>query len=154
MVELGLNPVEVMCHKDFKIKEAFYKKDTRNFMVANKGDYFKISSYTVFLDQMIVYASLRKGGSQLRSHSLNYIAEHEIGDKKLDYSEDANIKTLPYVNYKKFVKYNIKDVLLQVGIERKTNDIENVYQRAYTNVTAYSKVFRQTVFSVNTRNCI
>ena len=146
MLELGMNPVEVMCHKDFKIQEAFFKKDLRNFMIANKGDYFKISSYTVYLDQMIVYASLRKGGSQLRSNALSYIAQVEIGDEKLDYSEDANIKTLPYVNYKKFVKYNIKDVLLQLGIERKTHDIDNVYLRSYTNVTAYSKVFRQTVF--------
>lgn len=147
--ELGLDPIEVMCHKDFKIKELYYKKDYNNFAIANKGDYFTISSYTVFLDQMIVYAGLRKGQSELRSHNLNAIAEIEIKDNKLDYSEEADIKTLPYVNYKKFVMYNIKDVLLQYGIERKTHDIDNIYQRAYTNATCYQKIFKQTVFLKN-----
>lgn len=146
---LGLDPVKVMCHKDFKIKELYYKKDHKNFQVQNKSDYFVISSYTVYLDQMIVYAALRKGQGELRSFSLNSVAKEEIGDEKLDYSEDANIKTLPYVDYKKFVIYNIKDVLLQLGIERKTKDIENVYLRAYTNATTYEKVFKQTVFLKN-----
>lgn len=149
IIELGLDPREIMCHKDFKIKDVFLKKDNHNFQIANQGDYFKISSYTVYLDQMRIYASLRKSGKQLRSNTLNHIAELEIADKKLDFSEEANIKTLPYVNYKKFVKYNIKDVLLQFGIELKTHDIDNVYQRAYTNVTTYSKVFKQTNFLFN-----
>jgi len=145
MKELNLDPKEIMCHPDFNIKELMFVKDMRNFKVANKGDYFKISSYTVFLDQMIVYSALRKGASELRSNALTYVAEKEISDTKLDYSEDGNIKTLPYRNYKKFVMYNIKDVLLQLGIERKVNDIDNVYQRSYTNATTYKKVFRQTV---------
>ena len=37
-------------------------------------------------------------------------------------------------------------VLLQVGIERKTSDIENIYLRTIANVTPYNKVFKQTVF--------
>lgn len=37
-------------------------------------------------------------------------------------------------------------VLLQVGIERKTHDIENIYLRATANVTPYHKIFKQTVF--------
>ena len=146
---LGLDPVSVMCHKDFKIRELFLKKDEKNFQVQNKGDYFKISSYTVYGDQMLWYAGLRKGQGELRSYSLNFVAREEIKDEKLDYSEDANIKTLPYVDYKKFVKYNIKDVLLQYGIERKTGDVDNIYQRAYSNATSYNKIFKQTVFLKN-----
>lgn len=147
--ELGMNPVDVMCHKDFPIKEQYYKKDMKNFMVQSKSDFFKISSYTAYLDQMLLYAGLRKGQGELRSYALNAVARQEVGDEKLDYSEDANIKTLPYVDYKKFVMYNIKDVLLQLGIERKTRDIENVYQRAYSNATSYHKIFKQTVFLKN-----
>jgi DNA polymerase elongation subunit (family B) len=147
--ELGMNPIDVMCHKDFPIKELYYKKDTKNFMVQNKSDFFKISAYTAYLDQMLLYAGLRKGGGEQRSYALNAIGQKEVGDEKLDYHEEANIKTLPYVNFKKFVMYNIKDVLLQLGIERKTNDIENVYQRAYTNATSFHKIFKQTVFLKN-----
>ena len=143
---LGYDPVDIMCHKDFVMKELFYKKDTRNFKIENKSDYFKISSYTAFLDQMILYAALRKGQSELRSNTLSYISQVELNDDKLDYSEEANMKTFAYVNYWKFVKYNIKDVLLQLGIERKTNDIENIYIRSVANVTPYNKIFKQTVF--------
>lgn len=142
---LGYDPLDIICHKDFKIKQVYYHKDRLNFDVKNKADYFKVSSYTVYIDQMLSYIGLRKGQGELRSHALNAVARDEIGDEKLDYSEDANIKTLPYVNYKKFVMYNIKDVLLQMGIERKTSDVEGIYDRALVNATSYHKVFKQTV---------
>lgn len=148
--ELGVDdPSQYMCHKDFPIHEMFYYKDNRNFKVENKGDYFKISSYTTYLDQMISYAGLRKGGGELRSLKLNAVAQDEIGDEKLDYGDVADIKTLPYVDYKRFVRYNIKDVLLQMGIERKTSDVENLYMRSYANATSYNKIFKQTIFLKN-----
>lgn len=149
MRELGLDPTEIMCHKDFKRKEAFYKKDTLNFAVQNKADYFTVSSYSYYADQMQWYAGNRKGSGEKRSYSLNYVAKDELGDEKLDYSEEADIKTLPYVNYRKFVMYNIKDVLLQMGIENKTGDVDGIYYRAYSNATAYQKIFKQTVFLKN-----
>lgn len=143
---LGIDATDMMCSSDFPIKDMYYKKDTKNFKVEYKGDYFKISSYTVYLDQMLIYAATRKGSSELRSHALNYVSQVELGDSKLDYGEVADIKTLPYVDYNLFVKYNIKDTLLQMGIERRTCDIDNVYQRCYYNATCYEKIFRQTVF--------
>ena len=94
---------------------------------------------------MILYAATRKGQSELRSNALTYIGKVELNDEKLDYSDEANIKTLPYVNYKKFYKYNVKDVLLQLGIERKVDDVDNLYLRAYSNCTDFDKVFKQTV---------
>lgn len=143
--ELGMDPLDIFCHKDFPIKEVQFKKDTINFQVKNKSDSLKVSSYTIFQDQMEVYAGLRKGQPEERSYALNAIATKEIGDEKLDYSEDANIKTLPYVDFKKFYRYNVKDALLQMGIEHKTNDLDNLYQRSYSNATSFSKIFRQTV---------
>lgn len=73
----------------------------------------------------------------------------ELKDTKLDYSEEANIKTLPYVDYKKFVKYNIKDVLLQYGINEKTEDLEEVYIRTLLSATPYERAFKQTTFLKN-----
>ena len=107
--ELGFEPDEVMTHPDFPYKNVYYRKDKNNFKVENKSDVLDISSYTYFMCQMINYAALRKGGSELRSNKLGYTAQKEMGEDKLDYSEVANIKTLPYVNYKMFVKYNISD---------------------------------------------
>ena len=108
-----------------------------------------MSSYTVVIDQMRTYAKLRKSGSELKSYNLNVVAKEELKDEKLDYSEEANIKTLPYVNYFKFVLYNIKDTLLQLGIDDKTSDTEDMFQKAYENSTPYKSVFSQTIFLSN-----
>lgn len=145
LVVLGIDPKEVMCHPDFPTKECYFKKDTRNFEVKNKADFFHCSSYTIFYDQMILYAAIRKGRSELRSNKLNYIAKREIGDEKLDYSEDGDIKTIGYTNYRNYFIYNIKDVLLQYGIEDNTNDIDTLYFKSYQNITQYENVFKQTV---------
>lgn len=142
---LGLDPADVMCHPDFKNKLCYFKEDTKNFAIANKAHIFKLSSYTKYVDQMVLYAATRKGMSELRSHALNFIGRLELDDEKLDYTDEANIKTLPYVNYKKFVAYNIKDVLLQYGIEHKVSDGDGLYLRSYSNCTEYDSVFKQTV---------
>ena len=98
---------------------------------------------------MINYAKVRKGQAELPSLKLNSIGRSELNDEKLDYSDEANIKTLAYVDYWKFVLYNIKDVMLQMGIERKTDDLSTIFQRAYDNATDYDSVFSQTVFLKN-----
>lgn len=142
---LGMNPADIMCSKDFPVKECYFKKDMKHFQVKNKADYFKCSSYTIYTDQMRNYAAIRKGGTELRSNKLTYIAKKEIDDEKLDYSEDGNIKTLSYRNYRKYFIYNIKDVLLQFGIEGKTNDLDTFYVTSYKNATPYEHVFKQTI---------
>ena len=142
---LGYDPKEIMCNPDFPVKECYFKKDTINFAVKNKSDFFKISSYTVFFDQMIVYAAIRKGQQELRSNKLTYIAKREIGDEKLDYSEEGSLKTLGYRNWLMYVLYNIKDVLLQKGIEERTTDVYTYYFTSYQNITPYENEFKQTV---------
>lgn len=142
---LGLDPAQVICHPDFPVKECWFKKDTINFQVKNKSDFFHVSSYTIFFDQMIVYAAIRKGQQELRSNKLNYIAQKELNDEKLNYSEDGNIKTLSYNNFLKYILYNIKDVLLQCGIEGRTSDVDTYYLTSYRNITPYESEFKQTV---------
>ena len=142
---LGLDPKEVMSHPDFPVKQCYFKADKVNHEIKNKTDSFHLTSYTTFIDQMELYAQIRKGGSELRSFRLNVIAEKELKDNKLDYSDDGDFKTLPYINFKKFIIYNIKDVLLQYGIEQKTSDFDTLYISSYKNATPYDKVFKQTV---------
>lgn len=142
---LGLDPTEVICHPDFPVKKCYFVKDRINFAIKNKSDHFELSSYTKFVDQMVIYAAIRKGMQELRSYKLTYIAQKEIGDKKLDYSEVGTLKTLGYTNLEKYILYNIKDVLLQTGIEEKTNDLDMYYMTSYQNITPYDSVFKQTV---------
>lgn len=54
------------------------------------------------------------------------------------------MKFFPYVDWKRFIRYNIKDVLLQLGIENKVHDIDTYYYRSHANLTPYSKIFRET----------
>ena len=50
-----------------------------------------------------------------------------VGEGKLDYSDICNhIRDLPEADYVRFLAYNIRDVLTQVKIEEKTNDIIEV----------------------------
>lgn len=142
---LGYDPAQVMCHPDFPVKECWFKHDYINFQVKNKSDYFHLSSYTIFTDQMRNYAAIRKGSKELRSNKLTYIAHEEIKDEKLDYSEVGSIKTLSYTDYLKYIVYNIKDVLLQYGIEERTGDLDTFYVTSYKNMTPYESEFKQTV---------
>ena len=137
-----LNPADVMCHPDFPVKQCYFKKDNFNFAIKNKADFFFCSSYTVFFDQMIVYAAIRKGQSELRSNKLTYIAQKEINDEKLDYSEEGNLISLGYNNWLKYFLYNIKDVLLQKGIEERTGDVDTYYATSYENITPYDSEFK------------
>lgn len=142
---LGLNPAEIICNKEFPVKQCYFKKDTRNYDVKNKSDFFHVSSFTTYYDQMVLYAANRKSKGELRSTKLNYIAKKELDDEKLDYSEDGSIKTLAYRNYRKYFIYNIKDVLLQYGIEDKVHDGETLYIKSSQNLTSYDSVFKQSI---------
>lgn len=142
---LGLDPKDIVCSKDFAIKNYYYYEDHRSFDFANKRDYFTCASNTHYSDQVINYAGLRKSQGAVKKVNLDAIGEKEIGAKKLDYKTEATIKTLPYVNYVLFVLYNINDVLLQQGIERKVKDVDNIYNIANINNIGYTDTLKQTV---------
>ena len=142
---LGFNPYDILCNSDFSTRICYYRKDVHHYDWKVRNDKFTLTSYTVFLDQMSQYIKIRKGKSELKSVKLNAIAWKELKDEKLNYNDEANIKTLPYVNYMKFVLYNIKDTLLQMGIERRTHDTDNTLLSALSNATQYQNLFSQTI---------
>lgn len=145
---LGESPMAYWCTPDFERQYCYYKKSTF-FDIVSRDSKFYVSMKTVWLDQMVVYAAMRKGQGTLRSNNLNAIAEIEIDDKKLDYGEVTNLGQLQLADYRKYSKYAIKDTLLQMGIDNKTNDIESLYERALANCISYTKAFKQTKFLEN-----
>lgn len=118
--------------------------EDKNAKVAKRKHQCITWTLPTFLDQMVMYAGIRSGRGELASTKLNYIAEIELKDEKLDYSEDADIKTLFYRNLYKFIEYNLKDVLLQWGIETKTMDIQTIYSRMYDLFVTPSQSFTTT----------
>ena len=151
IMALGYDPKEVMCSNDFKQKKCYFKVDRSTYLLEKQFDYFYCSSYTQYICQMRLYASIRKSQHKLRSVALNAIGDRELKDRKVEYPEAANIVRFPYMDWLKFIKYNIKDVLLQYGIERKTKDVMTYYMRSHSNITPYNKIFKETHLLRNVR---
>ena len=151
---LGYNPEDIICHPDFEKKVASYYVDEfhKNDFEA-RGDFATISSYSVFMCQMIQFASRRKGQAAFSQFGLNYIGNAIAKVKKLDYSHiTTNIAEFPWKDYKLFILYNIVDTIVQLCIENKTGDIDYTFGKSLMNNTRYSKTHRQTVYLTN-RGC-
>ena len=77
------------------------------------------------------------------SYRLDYIAEVELGRKKLDHSEFDTFKDFYTKDWNKFVSYNIKDVELVDQLEDKMKLIELAVTMAYDAKVNYEDVFYQ-----------
>jgi len=77
------------------------------------------------------------------SYRLDYIAEVELGSKKLDHSEFDTFKDFYTKGWQKFVEYNIIDVELVDRLEDKMKLIELALTMAYDAKANYSDVFSQ-----------
>lgn len=147
---LGYNPSDIMCMPGFNNPECYYYVDTKASVPEEKGDYAVISSHTVYTDQLIHFASRRKGQSKVPNYKLDTIGELTAGIGKLDWSHITSIfAEFSYKNYKLFVMYNIMDTLVQHCIEVKTDDIGYLFNKALMNNSRYHKAHRQTVYLIN-----
>jgi DNA polymerase elongation subunit (family B) len=81
--------------------------------------------------------------SQQESYRLDHIANIELGEKKLDYSEYENLHELYKQDYQKFIEYNVKDVELVEKLEDKMKLLELALTLAYDNKVNYDDVFTQ-----------
>lgn len=144
------NPEDIVCHPDFKYKICEYWIDHRADKYENRGDYAHISSYSVFLDQMITCAARRKGQRSIGSMKLDNVGSVFADIGKLDYSSiTMQLYKLPRLNYKIFVFYNVMDTIVQLCVENRINDVDYVFNTAISTNTRYSKVHKQTVYITN-----
>jgi DNA polymerase elongation subunit (family B) len=77
------------------------------------------------------------------SYRLDYIAEVELGQKKLDHSEFDTFKDFYTKGWQKFIEYNIIDVELVDRLEDKMKLIELALTMAYDAKVNYADVFYQ-----------
>ena len=149
---LGYLPEDIMCDQSWEIKVVTNVIDTRNInQPAERGDYTFISGNTIFIDDMIQYASRRKSKiGSYKSLKLDAIGELEAGVRKLDYSHIThNISDLPYLDYTIFVLYNMMDVIVLHCIEKIANDFDYIVSKCIINNTPYNKGHRQTAYLIN-----
>lgn len=81
------------------------------------------------LDYYQLYRKFKFGNQE--SYKLDYIAQVELGQKKLDYSEYGSLEELYKNNYQKFIEYNILDTVLVDRLEEKLGFIQLVIAFAY-----------------------
>jgi DNA polymerase elongation subunit (family B) len=77
------------------------------------------------------------------SYRLDYIAEVELGQKKLDHSEFETFKDFYTNGWQKYIEYNIVDVELVDRLEDKMKLIELALTMAYDAKVNYADVFYQ-----------
>lgn len=68
---------------------------------------------------------------ELANKKLNTAGEHFLGEGKLDYSEAKSLNKLYFMDYQKYITYNIQDVNLIVRMEAKLKFFELVYTLMY-----------------------
>ena len=150
---LGYDPADFLCHPSFNRDQRicrYYIDERHQNEYEARGDIYSISSHTVYLDQLIHFASRRKGQSKFPNFKLDTAGQIIAGVRKLDYSHiTTNISKLPYLDYKTFVFYNIMDTVVQKCIEEETKDIDYVFNKCIMNNTRYDKCHRQTVYLAN-----
>jgi DNA polymerase elongation subunit (family B) len=70
------------------------------------------------------------------SYKLDYIAEFELGEKKVNFGA-MNLATLADKDWKTFIDYNIQDVKLLVKLEEKLKYTELIRMLAYVGLTTF-----------------
>jgi len=111
----------------------------------SKGKFGKETiTYDIYGVSILDYIELYQYYSRatLDSYSLDSVANHELGEKKLDYSDLGSIHTIYKTNFQTWIDYNIKDVRLVQRIEEKNKFIELVYSLSY-----YPKINHNDVFA-------
>ena len=147
----GLDPIDIICNTKYMDKKfcfcEYYSDADKEPKFEERCDRADICSLTTYLDQLIIYASRRKGQSAIASFELNYVGGYECGVTKLDYHDiSPSIGKFPYINFKMFWLYNLTDVIVQVCLEEQTSDIKYVFNNVIEMNTPYQKIFRQTVY--------
>ena len=145
---LGVEPESMICDEQFKYKTCFFEEDS-NVLVHKRNHRAIIGILPTVIDQMVMYAGVRSGRGKLPSVKLNAVARAVLKDSKLNYEEEGDIKTFMYKNLWKYYMYNIKDVLLQYGIHKKTHDIDDIYNRCQMYALLPSEVFVSTTMLTN-----
>ena len=90
------------------------------------------------LDYYQLYRKFMFGNQE--SYKLDFIANVELGEKKIDYSEYGNLLELYKNNHQKFIEYNIHDCVLVDRLDDKLKFLEQSMAIAYDAKVNYPDV--------------
>lgn len=90
------------------------------------------------LDYMLIYKKFVGVRKPQPTYSLNHIANVELGEEKLDYSNYGNLNRLFKENPQLFMEYNVRDCDLVRRIDKKQNLFDLVYYIAYNSMANFT----------------
>ena len=116
----------------------------REYMMFGLGGR-ELQTYEIYGVETLDYLALFKKFTYTNqeSYRLDHIANVELGEQKLDYSEQGTLHLLYKNDYQKFINYNIKDVELVEQLENKMKLLEMVISLAYLCKVNYGNTFGQ-----------
>ena len=94
-------------------------------------DFFPTTYYGfAVIDYIKLYKKFKL--EKLPSYALDYVANYELQEGKLDYSEYDSLKNLYKENYDLFVEYNAKDTLLVKKLDEKVKFLDLIMFMTYS----------------------
>ena len=93
------------------------------------------------LDYLEIYRKFSL--TQQESYRLDYIAEIELGKKKVSFEEYGSLQKLADENYQKFIEYNMMDVELVRELNNKLHHVDLCVQIAYGARVNFADTFKQ-----------
>lgn len=142
---LGYSPYDIIIPKEFKTKQLWYSEDrSEKPSMKNSKDWFFTSTYSVYVCQMRIFASIRKSQQERRSYSLSSVGRDIANIDKLTQTKSGSFRTFAYTDFLKFILYNVRDVVVQLAIELNSEDCKTLVGRSTDFLTQYSKCFQET----------
>ena len=146
---IQLYDIPYICKRLNRVLGEKLMKRFSNWGLVTEGEtYIQGRKHTVFdvggltqLDYLDLYKKFTYKTQE--SYRLDYIAEVELGQKKLDHSEFDTFKDFYTQGWQKFIEYNIVDVELVDRLEDKMKLIELALTMAYDAKVNYADVFYQ-----------
>ena len=152
---LGYDPKDFFIPEGFKTEQLYYHEDNSGqFSFKTSSDWFYTSTYTVYICQLRLFAMIRKSQQERRSYSLSSVGKDVAKIDKLTQTKSGTFRQFAYTDFIKFILYNVRDVVVQLAIELKSNDCQSLVGRSYMFATQYAKCFKETHIVRNIREFI
>ena len=143
MDRLGMRPTDHFCekgHSPYDILE--YMKDDWTQDYIFKKDVMRVSSRTLWVDQMLLYAALRRHMAKKPSYALDAILGYEINEGKVKY--EGSIRDFPRRDYPLFSVYAAIDVIASSTLEDRLGDVEFNHHLSYLTRTGFHDTMMKT----------
>lgn len=144
----GYDPIDVMSDPAWpeQYRWVDIDIDNRPIDIAERKTSVRMSSTTLYYDQMQTYAGIRKGRKAYGSTRLDNIAKIELGMGKWTFGPGIDVTNACIKDYWNFVLYNIRDVWCQVLIDQVTNDTTAVVYDMNQSFCPLKAIFKQITY--------